>query len=59
MLLIQERQLNVYDCLVDAGVETCPECPDPASCQADRECALHTELLLDDAVYPAFDPIDA
>lgn len=55
-MLPYERQLDVYDCLLDTGGETCPDCQDPASCQAERECARHTEELI--SVYPAWDVIE-
>lgn len=51
------RQLDVYDCIALAE-GTCPDCEDPASCQAQDECLLHDEQLLQ-GVYPAFDPVPA
>lgn len=53
-----ERQLDVFDVLVDTAGETCPDCPDPASCQAQRECSVHTEELVT-GIYSdaAWDPI--
>jgi hypothetical protein len=49
------RQLTVDDCIALA-TGTCPDCQDPASCQAGAECLLHQEQLLQ-SVYPAFDRI--
>lgn len=53
---IFERQLDVFDVLLDAAGDTCPDCEDPASCQAQRECSRHTEELLV-SVYPAWDRV--
>lgn len=53
---VYERQLDIYDVLVDASGETCPDCPCPADCQAQGECSRHSEELLV-SLWPAFDPV--
>lgn len=51
------RQLDVFDCIALAE-GTCPDCEDPASCQAGAECLLHAEELIQTA-FPPLDRVSA